>query len=412
MTRNEAGRTMLRQLAERYPYFLPLKAIHLLLKEETTAVRELSHIYGVNPVVLHYLPHRLREQPAPTEKKQGPKSKAQELKNTERAQPEAVEVVPPEVVAGKTPETVAETAPETPVETGLEATEKQAEAVIEKTPEAAVVEEETLAGTAPEVAVEETPEALVGKETLVAEPEGLKPTPEKAPEIIGWQLAETSVSEEKTPPKTAALPAVEDTVVVPEAATGKGEMPLAKAPEEMPEAALETPAKTHTSAPEKPAENGTQETVIQPLYTKDYFKHQGVSFGENEGIFELKKPSGNDLMVMRSFAEWLRFFHSKKAKAVEEQQDKSALRAMWQKGKLAAALEEEGEEIPEVVFEMAVKSISHEGNPTTETMARIYLGQGKWEKAIAVYEQLQLRNPQKSAYFAEKIAAIEQQHRP
>jgi hypothetical protein len=44
----------------------------------------------------------------------------------------------------------------------------------------------------------------------------------------------------------------------------------------------------------------------------------------------------------------------------------------------------------------------------TETLAKIYLKQDNPEKAIWAYQQLQLKFPEKSAYFAAQITAIEQ----
>ena len=79
---------------------------------------------------------------------------------------------------------------------------------------------------------------------------------------------------------------------------------------------------------------------------------------------------------------------------------------MWQKEKLAAALEEENEEIPENVFEMAVNSIKNEEDLVSESLAEIMIKQGKFDKAIEMYRKLSLRNPQKNAYFAGKIEKL------
>ncbi len=148
--------------------------------------------------------------------------------------------------------------------------------------------------------------------------------------------------------------------------------------------------------------------VIRPFFTEDYFRHQGIDVSEELPQEEEPAP-GADLMVMRSFMDWLLHFRRKKEEAREEDEGRKALKAHWQKEKLAAALEEEDDEIPEAVFEMAVSSIRQEEPLVSESMASVYLKQGKWDKAIAVYRRLQSANPAKSAYFAAKIAAAEQQ---
>ncbi len=79
---------------------------------------------------------------------------------------------------------------------------------------------------------------------------------------------------------------------------------------------------------------------------------------------------------------------------------------MWQQEKLAAANEEENEEIPEQVFNMAVNSITKEEDLASEALAQIHRKQGKYDRAIDMYRKLSLRNPQKIAYFALKIEEL------
>ncbi len=160
------------------------------------------------------------------------------------------------------------------------------------------------------------------------------------------------------------------------------------------------------------------EALILPVYTEDYFLHQGVNVSNKipedldstEGIIDEETTEDeNDeksLMVVMSFSEWLNFFKTKKKEEEEEEEGQKALKTMWQKEKLAAALEEEDEEIPENVFEMAVNSISKEEGLVSESLANIHIKQGRYDKAIEMYRKLSLRNPQKKAYFARKIETL------
>ena len=161
--------------------------------------------------------------------------------------------------------------------------------------------------------------------------------------------------------------------------------------------------------------NDTEEEspLIFPIYTQDYFLQQGEKVpdelpAEIDDLIDDTEIDDEDksLMVMMSFTEWLLHFKSTSRKHEEEKKDQKALKTMWQKEKLAAAIEEENEEIPENVFEMAVNSIASEDGLASESLADIYLKQGKYDKAIEMYRKLSLRNPKKNAYFALKIEEI------
>ena len=43
----------------------------------------------------------------------------------------------------------------------------------------------------------------------------------------------------------------------------------------------------------------------------------------------------------------------------------------------------------------------------TETLAKIYVSQGRYDKALSVYKSLNAKHPEKSVYFADQIRFIE-----
>ena len=180
--------------------------------------------------------------------------------------------------------------------------------------------------------------------------------------------------------------------------------------EEQPAPVKDRPAPVHAKRVDWDEKN---DNLIPPIYTEDYFLHQGMHVS-NEIPDELGTPGHRlnmqdgpkSLMVVMSFSEWLMYYKKKKQQEEEEVQDQKDLRTMWQKEKLAAALEEENEEIPENVFEMAVNSITKEENLVSESLAEVLVKQGRYDRAIDMYKKLSLRKPQKKAYFARKIEEI------
>lgn len=56
--------------------------------------------------------------------------------------------------------------------------------------------------------------------------------------------------------------------------------------------------------------------------------------------------------------------------------------------------------------ESAKESLLENDSIVTETLARVYLEQGHYEKAIASYEKLSLKFPQKNTFFANQIKII------
>ncbi len=122
----------------------------------------------------------------------------------------------------------------------------------------------------------------------------------------------------------------------------------------------------------------------------------------NKFINNYLDVDNQSLMQMMSFADWLQLFAQKRKQEQEEQESKNQLRAHIQKEKLAAALDEDSDVIPEPIFNQAMNSIT-DNEIISEALAEILVKQDKKQKAAEMYRKLSLRNPEKSSYFAKKI---------
>lgn len=112
------------------------------------------------------------------------------------------------------------------------------------------------------------------------------------------------------------------------------------------------------------------------------------------------------LMVMMSFMDWIQHLDTKSREEQQEEKEKRALRTAWQKEKLNAIVDEGSDEIPESIFKQAMESVSPESGIVSESLAQLLAQQGKTGSAIEMYKKLSLRNPEKSAYFADLIRKI------
>lgn len=249
--------------------------------------------------------------------------------------------------------------------------------------------------------------------------------PQQAPAEAAEAVAETPVVAEEEVITAEEEHIVEEPVVVEEAVTivdaieipEQEEVNIVEAEEAFvtPQPVVATPEPLYTQkkpvATEDDYQPETDESFILPVYTEDYFLHQGMQVSNKipedlPGKDVSPADEAKSLMVVMSFSEWLLYFKKRKEQEQEEVEGQKAVKTMWQKEKLAAALEEENEEIPEKVFEMAVNSITKEDDLVSESLAEIYSKQGKFDKAIEMYRKLSLRNPQKKAYFARKIEVL------
>ncbi|TVQ92666.1 MAG: hypothetical protein EA393_03205 [Bacteroidetes bacterium] len=65
-----------------------------------------------------------------------------------------------------------------------------------------------------------------------------------------------------------------------------------------------------------------------------------------------------------------------------------------------------GKDLEDNQEDLSADSVSEAADIATETLANVYLSQGKKDEALEVYEKLCLKFPEKSSYFAKKILEI------
>jgi hypothetical protein len=129
----------------------------------------------------------------------------------------------------------------------------------------------------------------------------------------------------------------------------------------------------------KPVETNTQlNYTSEPLYTIDYFASQGIKFDFT------KQPQDKLTLQLMKFTDWLKVFKNQPAHPTDLGTD------------------------PEL--EHAIQGIAQTSNQSkeivTETMADVFVKQGKIDKAVQLYIKLSFLDPEKSSYFAAKIQEL------
>ena len=127
----------------------------------------------------------------------------------------------------------------------------------------------------------------------------------------------------------------------------------------------------------QPVNADDEAMLIEPMHMVDYFASQGIKLSEEMlATDKLGKQ-------LKSFTEWLKTMKKIHSDTVEADTDSS-------------------QHQDKTIQSLAEKS-NTEDEVLTESMAEVYMKQGKNKKAIEVYEKLSLFNPVKSAFFAAKI---------
>ena len=104
-----------------------------------------------------------------------------------------------------------------------------------------------------------------------------------------------------------------------------------------------------------------------------------------------------------SFSEWLQLSNLKKVKRIKQTTDESLLANFLKKKTIISRPKKEAFFNP---INISKESVIENNDLVTPTLAKVYLEQMHYEKAILAYEKLILKYPKKSSFFAAQIKLI------
>ena len=129
-----------------------------------------------------------------------------------------------------------------------------------------------------------------------------------------------------------------------------------------------------------------------------------------EETLDIGKPLEFEEGETHSFSEWLKLSTLKPIERNEQKEKKISPQVKTAKIVDFIAATAKREKPKKEFFSpinMAQQSMTENQSLMTETLAKVYLEQGHYDKAIQAYEILSLKYPQKSTLFANQIKAIQ-----
>lgn len=163
----------------------------------------------------------------------------------------------------------------------------------------------------------------------------------------------------------------------------------------------------------EPKINTLEESIITSIKESEQINQIENSKTAEENL-EIGKPLDFSITEKHSFQEWLQLSRTQPINRTTENGDNTVSKFDEDKKKKSDLIDKFIEASPKIspIKQESTSNIPFENNKTdntylmTETLARVYLEQKKYQRAIQAYEILILKYPEKSSFFADRISDI------
>lgn len=147
------------------------------------------------------------------------------------------------------------------------------------------------------------------------------------------------------------------------------------------------------------------------LESNEIIIEEEISSTEETEKSEMQEVNLFDENSGHSFSSWLKHYNGDDDLAVEN--DNTIANQELKQDLIDRFIQEDPKIIPKKTefyspTNMARMSVVDDSDIVSETLALIYVDQGKYHEAIRAYEKLSLKNPEKSSYFASQIKVLNQ----